>query len=39
MEKAFLDVSNSSSFYIISKQIQLYSTTISGHFTGHMIFY
>ena len=38
MEKAFLEVSKSSSFYIISKQIKLYSNAISGHFTGHMIF-
>ena len=38
MEKAFLAVSKSSSFYIISKQIELYSNTISGHFIGHMIF-
>ena len=38
MEKAFLEVSKSFLFYIISKWIELYSSTISGHFTGHMIF-
>ena len=38
IEKAFLEVSKSSSFYTISKQIELYSNTISGHFTVHMIF-
>ena len=38
MEKVFLEVSKSCSFYISNKQIELYSDTISGHFTGHMIF-
>ena len=38
MGKAFLAVSKSFSFCIIGKEIELYSSTISGHFIGHMIF-
>ena len=38
MKKAFLEVSKSSPFYIINNQTERYSDTISGHFTGHVIF-
>lgn len=37
MEKALLEVGKSFSFYIISKQIEVYSSTFFGHFTGHMM--
>jgi len=37
MEKAFLEVSNKFSFYIIRKWVDFYSSTISEHFTGHII--
>ena len=48
VEKAFLEVTESFSFFIMIQQIdwtkrlsglliERYSSTISGHFTGHMI--
>ena len=39
MEKAFLEISKSFSFYIISQKIELYPSTIPGHFTSHLLLY